>query len=69
MYSLLATSVNESIATLFGLRARMLRNAIIERMLSNTPKDNRWMSIWKGGKRIFYRILQNFYRKTRKGRK
>jgi len=66
MYSLLATSVNESIATLFGLRARMLRNAIIERMLSNTPKDNRWMSIWKGVREFFIEFFKIFTGKREK---
>lgn len=48
LYSLLATSVKEGIAAVFGLRARMLKKGIISGMLSNTPKDNRWISILKG---------------------
>jgi len=36
IYSLLATSISEGIATLFALRARMLRKGIIKGMLSNT---------------------------------
>jgi hypothetical protein len=48
LYSLLATSVKEAIATLFGLRARMLKTGIVEGMLSDTSKDNRWTSILKG---------------------
>lgn len=43
IYSLLATSVNEAIATLFGLRSRMLRKAIIDGMLSK----NDWMPFLK----------------------
>jgi hypothetical protein len=39
LYSLLATSINELIATLFGLRARVLKRAIITGMLSDTTKD------------------------------
>ena len=48
LYSLLATSINEAISTLFGLRARMLRNAIVDRMLADTPEDNRWMAVYRG---------------------
>jgi hypothetical protein len=48
LYSLLATSIKECIAALFGLRARMLKNGIVDGMLSNTSDDNRWMSILKG---------------------
>lgn len=35
IYSLLATSISEGVATLFALRARMLRKGIIKGMLSN----------------------------------
>lgn len=44
LYSLLATSINEAIATLFSLRARMLKKGIIKGMLSNS-KQKEW--IWK----------------------
>lgn len=44
LYSLLATSINEALSTLFSLRARMLRKGIIEGMLSNTSTDNAWLS-------------------------
>ncbi len=47
LYSLLATSINEGIATLFSTRARMLRKGIIEGMLSNTSDDNVWKSFLK----------------------
>lgn len=40
LYSLLATSIKEGLATVFGLRARMLRRGIIVGMLSNTPEEN-----------------------------
>ncbi|TGD59420.1 hypothetical protein [Flavobacterium humi] len=42
LYSLLATSVNEAIATLFALRARMLKKGIIDGMLSGS-KHKRWI--------------------------
>lgn len=48
LYSLLVTSINEAIATTFGLRARMLKSAIVIGMLSNTSKDGRWKSFFKG---------------------
>ncbi len=48
LYSLLATSVNEAIATSLSLRARMLKNAITERMLANISGDSRWRSIFRG---------------------
>jgi len=48
LYSLLATTINEGIATLFGLRARMLRNAILDHMLSNSANDSRRKSIARG---------------------
>ena len=35
LYSLLATSVNEALATALGLRARMLKKGIVEGMLAN----------------------------------
>lgn len=44
IYSLLATSINEAIATLFSLRARTLKRGIIEGMLSDC-KNNQW--VWK----------------------
>lgn len=40
IYSLLATSISEGIATLFALRARMLRKGIIKGMLSNAAAGN-----------------------------
>jgi hypothetical protein len=48
LYSLLVTSINEAIASTFGLRARMLKSAIVVGMLSNTSKDGRWKSLFKG---------------------
>jgi hypothetical protein len=48
LYSLLVTSINEALATFFSIRAKMLKTAIIEGMLSDTSKDNRWLSIIKG---------------------
>src|SRR4030095_7466696 len=66
LYSLLATSVNESIASLLGLRAGMLRNAIIERMLSNIAQDNRWMSIGKGIREFFIEFFKIFTGKREK---
>ena len=42
LYSLLATSINELIATLFSMRARMLKKGIIEGMLSNS-KHSKWL--------------------------
>ena len=52
LYSLLATSVNEAIATSFSLRARMLRNAITERMLADSVQERRWRSVFKGIKEL-----------------
>ena len=60
LYSLLITSVNEAVATLLGLRARMLRNGIVDSMLANTPEYNRWMSLYKGVKEFFLEILKAF---------
>jgi len=56
LYSLLATSVNEAVATVFGLRARMLKSSITERMLASTPNDNRWVSLLKGIREFFLEI-------------
>ena len=61
LYSLLATSINEAIATLFGFRARMLKNAIVDGMLSNTSKDGRWTSIMKGVRSFFVEISRLFF--------
>ncbi|MEO8771278.1 MAG: hypothetical protein ABI402_14380 [Ferruginibacter sp.] len=48
LYSLLATSIKEAIATLFNLRASMLKQGIINSMLSDTSKDYKLQSIVKG---------------------
>jgi len=48
VYSLLATSINEVVATLFSLRARMLKTAIRDRMLSETKKHHPMVSIGRG---------------------
>jgi hypothetical protein len=58
LYSLLATSVNEAIATSFSLRARMLRNAITEHMLADSLPGNRWGSMFKGTKDLFVEIFK-----------
>jgi len=63
VYSLLATSIQEAISTLFALRARTLRDGIINGMLCNTSKNSRWESLLKGiwqlfeelGKLIFFK--------------
>lgn len=48
LYSLLATSIKEAIATFLGLRARMLKTGIIDGMLSDTPTRKWWESfgVW-----------------------
>ncbi|MBS1600985.1 MAG: hypothetical protein JST75_22420 [Bacteroidetes bacterium] len=66
LYSLLATSIKEAIATGFGLRARMLKTAIVERMLADTSKDGRWTSILKGFKEFFLEIFKYFTGKREK---
>ena len=49
LYSLLATSINELIATLFSMRARMLKKGIIEGMLSNSKHSKYlWKDTLKG---------------------
>ncbi|MXV16028.1 hypothetical protein [Hufsiella ginkgonis] len=48
LYSLLATSIQEAIATGFALRARTLRDGVINGMLCNTPKISLWKSIILG---------------------
>ena len=53
LYSLLATTINEGIATILALRARMLRNAIRDHMLSNASNDDRWTSVRKGFNEFF----------------
>ena len=60
VYSLLVTSINEAIASALGLRARMLRNSIVDSMLSNTPRDNRWISFLKGVKEFFLEVFKIF---------
>jgi hypothetical protein len=62
MYSLLTTSINEAIATLFGLRSRMLKDAIITGMLSDTSKDGRWKSIWKGICSFFLEVFRLIFK-------
>src|SRR5690606_7879580 len=48
LYSLLATSIQEAIATGFALRARTLKEGIINGMLCNTPNTSRLESLLKG---------------------
>jgi hypothetical protein len=48
LYSLIATSIKESIATSLGLRSSMLKRGIAIGMLSNTSTDLRWVSMAKG---------------------
>jgi hypothetical protein len=45
LYSLLATSIKEAIATGLGLRARMLKKGIINGMLTATTEKTKWKSI------------------------
>ena len=45
LYSLLATSIKEAIATALALRAKMLKKGIVEGMLSKTPLYGRAKSI------------------------
>lgn len=47
LYSLLATSVKEGIATVLGLRSRMLKKGIVTGMLADTPDTSRWDSRWR----------------------
>ncbi|MHA4808647.1 hypothetical protein ACX0G9_11105 [Flavitalea flava] len=47
LYSLLATSIKEGIATALGLRSRMLKKGIVTGMLSCTPDTSRWDSRWR----------------------
>lgn len=63
LYSLLATSIQEAIATGFSIRARMLRSSIIIGMLSNTSADSRWQSILKGTICFFENIWYILIRK------
>lgn len=57
LYSLLVSAVSEAIASFFGLRARMLKAAIIKGMLSNTSNDSRWLSFVKGIRDFFQGIV------------
>src|SRR6188472_582071 len=57
LYSLLATTINEGIATILGLRARMFRNAIRDHMLSNASSDGRWKSVLKGFQEFFTEFI------------
>lgn len=58
IYSLLATSINEAVSTLFGLRARMLKKGIVESMLANSPRK-KWLWL-DTAKRIGETILEPF---------
>ena len=69
LYSLLATTINEGIATILGLRARMLRNAIRDHMLSNASTDGRWKSVLKGFQEFFAEIMVLVTGRKNQGRK
>ncbi|BAU54009.1 hypothetical protein [Mucilaginibacter gotjawali] len=62
-YSLLATSIQEAIATGLSLRARNLKDGIVNGMLSDTPNDPRWLSFFKGiwSKGVWSFLLSLFY--------
>jgi hypothetical protein len=66
LYSLLATALNEAIASIFALRARMLKNAIVESMLADTPTFNRLQSILKGFGSFFAEVYSLFFGKSKK---
>ncbi|MFZ4463239.1 MAG: hypothetical protein ACOYN5_05300 [Bacteroidales bacterium] len=68
LYSLLATAIHEAVASLFGLRARMLRDAITIGMLSNTSTDSRLISFWKGVQGFFFKIVRISPDKPYKGK-
>lgn len=71
LYSLLATSINEAIATLFGLRARMLKKGIVNGMLSNSKHEG-WIvtsaikKFWKTSKEFVFLLIG--YRPKVKGK-
>lgn len=46
LYSLLATSVQEAIATFFSMRATMLKRSIVENMLADTPDVSLFKGMW-----------------------
>ncbi|MEI7661434.1 MAG: hypothetical protein WCK34_04525 [Bacteroidota bacterium] len=56
LYSLLATTVHEIVATIFMLRSRMLKRAIIQGMLSNTPDESIWVLMHNGINSFFNRM-------------
>lgn len=61
LYSLLVTSINEAIATSFGLRAKMLKKGIVSGMLSDSTNHNMWEGIvrrmWDKIKRTCRRLF------------
>lgn len=66
LYSLLATSIKEAIASAFNLRARMLRVGIVERMLADSLSHGRWKSILHGIVNFFVAIWHMFIYKPDK---
>ena len=66
LYSLLASSIKETIATLLGFRAKMLKKGIVVGMLSNTTQDGVLKSIFKGIGRFFKHLYQQIFGKKEK---
>ena len=60
LYSLLATSINEALASGLSLRARMLRKAIAQKMLSNTIQENKILNLIKGIGEFFAEMVYIF---------
>ncbi len=58
LYSLLATSIQEALATLFSFRARMLKKGIVDGMLSNTKVENLWIGSFKTVGNTFMAVLR-----------
>ncbi len=57
LYSLLATSIKEAIATLLGLRASMLKKGIVDGMLSDTPAQFKLIGILQ----YFWKLVVTFF--------
>ena len=61
LYSLLATTISEALATKLALRARMLRKGIIKGMLSNTicPGESIFFQEWRARLRLYWNYFSN----------
>ena len=63
LYSLLATSIQELIAAIFGFRSQTLEKGIAQAMLANNPSGNFFHRLRYAVQGLFHSVLSPFQKK------